>query len=198
MEQEFVTIAEAVKLTGESDVTLMRLLKEALEVSGVSLEQITRKEQREKGMMYLLNKEFLLKALAGEPIEIKASKEVDPQEEVEFRVKAASKGPLRQSDSEARGEPRPAGREVVEERSTASTETSGEVLKVKDEMIDILQGVIETKDGQIGDLSKKIDQLIERDRETNFLLKGLQDRIFLLERGAEEVPEEKKKPKKDR
>ena len=48
------------------------------------------------------------------------------------------------------------------------------------------------------DLSKKIDQLIERDRETNFLLKGLQDRIFLLERGAEEVPEEKKKPKKDR
>ena len=65
-------------------------------------------------------------------------------------------------------------------------------------MIDILQRVIETKDGQIGDLSKKIDQLIERDRETNFLLKGLQDRIFLLERGAEEVPEEKKKPKKDR
>ncbi|MDO8633107.1 MAG: hypothetical protein Q7K38_00990 [Candidatus Wildermuthbacteria bacterium] len=175
MEQEFVTIAEAVRLTGESDVTLMRLLKEALEASGISLEQITRKEQREKGMMYLLNKEFLLKALAGEPIEIKTPKKAEPQEEVEFRAK-----------------------EVVEERSTASTETSGEVLKVKDEMIDILQRVIETKDGQIGDLSKKIDQLIERDRETNFLLKGLQDRIFLLERGVEEVPEEKEKPKKDR
>ncbi|MDO8577319.1 MAG: hypothetical protein Q7R55_00410 [Candidatus Wildermuthbacteria bacterium] len=168
MEQEFITIAEAVRLTGESDVTLMRLLKEALEVSGISLEQITRKEQREKGMMYLLNKEFLLKALAGEPIEIKTPKEVDPQEEVEFRAI-----------------------EVVEERSTASTETSGEVLKVKDEMIDILQRVIETKDGQIGDLSKKIDQLIERDRETNFLLKGLQDRIFLLERSNGEPSEEK-------
>src|SRR3989344_8447964 len=172
MEQEFVTIAEAVKLTGESDVTLMRLLKEALEVSGISLEQITRKEQREKGMMYLLNKEFLFKALAGESIE---PEEAELQEEVELQAE-----------------------EVAEERSSAFPETQREVLKVKDEMIDILQRVIETKDGQIGDLSKKIDQLIERDRETNFLLKGLQDRIFLLERGAEEVPEEKKKPKKDR
>ena len=172
MEQEFVTIAEAVRLTGESDVTLMRLLKEALEASGISLEQITRKEQREKGMMYLLNKEFLFKALAGESIE---PEEAELQEEVELQAE-----------------------EVAEERSSTFPETQREVLKVKDEMIDILQRVIETKDGQIGDLSKKIDQLIERDRETNFLLKGLQDRIFLLERGAEEVPEEKKKPKKDR
>src|SRR3989344_8599243 len=109
MEQEFVTIAEAVRLTGESDVTLMRLLKEALEASGISLEQITRKEQREKGMMYLLNKEFLLKALAGEPIEL---------EEAELQAE-----------------------EVAEERSSTSAETQREVLKAKNEMIVVLQGV---------------------------------------------------------
>lgn len=163
MGQEFITIAEAVILTGESDVTLMRLLKEALEASGIPLEQITRKEQREKGMMYLLNKDFLLKALAGEPTEVKASKEAELQAE-----------------------------EIAEERSSASIETPREVLKVKDEMIAVLQGVLETKDRQMDDLSKKIDELIERDRETNFLLRGLQEKIFALEGPKRDVSSEKK------
>lgn len=170
MEQEFVTIAEAVRLTGESDVTLMRVLKEALEASGIPLESILRKEQREKGMMYLLDKEFLLKALAGEPIEAVAEAE-----------------PLSSANSSARGS--------ASERSSASAETSGGVLEAKNEMIMVLQEVIETKDNQIEDLSKKIDQLIERDRETNFLLKGLQDRIFLLERGPDDDRPVKKENK---
>ncbi|MBI2642441.1 MAG: hypothetical protein HYW97_01180, partial [Candidatus Wildermuthbacteria bacterium] len=85
-------------------------------------------------------------------------------------------------------EPRPVGREAAPERSSASAEAPRELLKAKDEMIQTLQGVVETKDNQIVDLSKKIDQLIERDRETNFLLKGLQDRIFLLEKGKKGNP----------
>ncbi|MDP2637087.1 MAG: hypothetical protein Q8P03_00530 [bacterium] len=160
MNEEFISIAEAMRLTGESDVRLMRALKDALEASDIPLESILRKEQREKGMMYLLNKEFLLKALEGEPIE---PGETELQEEAELQAE-----------------------EVGQERSAASEpESSRQVLKGKDEMIQVLQDVIETKDKHIEDLSKKIDQLIERDRETNFLLKGLQDRIFLLERGTE-------------
>lgn len=52
---------------------------------------------------------------------------------------------------------------------------------MEERMIETLQKIIDTKDQQIGDLSGKIDQLIERDHETNILLKGLQDRLFLLE-----------------
>ena len=63
-------------------------------------------------------------------------------------------------------------------------------------MIATLKGVVDTKDQQIGDLSGKIDQLIERDHETNILLKGLQDRLFLLEKGNSQNSEEPEKKKK--
>ena len=58
---------------------------------------------------------------------------------------------------------------------------------------EIIKGVIATltdqlkvKDTQIRGLGNKIDSLIERDRETNVLLKGLQDRVFMLEAPKEQ------------
>jgi len=71
----------------------------------------------------------------------------------------------------------------------------GDILSVKDDMIAILQKVVDTKDQQIGDLSGKIDQLIERDHETNILMKGLQDRLFLLEEGNSTESEKRKSSK---
>ena len=49
------------------------------------------------------------------------------------------------------------------------------------EIIKTLKSQIYIKDKQIDSLGNKIDNLIERDRETNIILKGLQDRVFLLE-----------------
>jgi len=60
---------------------------------------------------------------------------------------------------------------------TGKTETP-EIVR---EVIKTLKSQIYIKDKQIDSLSGKIDQLIERDRETNIILKGLQDRVFLLE-----------------
>jgi hypothetical protein len=68
-----------------------------------------------------------------------------------------------------------------------------DVLSVKDDMISTLQKILDTKDHQIEDLSGKIDQLIERDHETNILMKGLQDRLFLLEEGNPKESQKKKK-----
>ena len=53
MEQEFITIAEAVRLTGQSDIELMRFLKDRMESGGFDIESITRKEQRGSRMMYI-------------------------------------------------------------------------------------------------------------------------------------------------
>ena len=156
MEQEFVTIAEAVRLTGQSDVELMRLLKDRMESDGLDLESITRKEQRGNCMMYLISKAFLL----GELDTAHNPGEDVPQE-------AATAGQEQQAPS------------VV-------------LLAAKDEMIGTLQKVIETKDRQMDNLSKKIDELIERDRETNFLLRGLQEKIFALEGPKRDVPQEVK------
>ena len=146
MEQEFITIAEAVRLTGQSDVDLMRLLKDRMESNGLDIESITRKEQRGSRMMYLISKAFLLREL---------DMAQDPQEDT---VKAVAQEPVKEQ------------------------QVSLDVLLVaKDEMIVTLQKIVETKDKQMDDLSKKIDELIERDRETNFLLRGLQEKIFALE-----------------
>jgi len=143
MDQEFITIPEAARLTGQSDLTIMRAIKDCLQQPGVNAAEILRKEPRDNGFLYLVNKEVLFRELS----------------------KATDVPPASQ-----RGE--------QEETSPKREQT---LLEAKDEMIATLQKVVDTQGGQIEDLSGKIDQLIERDRETNILLKTLQDKLFLLE-----------------
>ena len=156
MENEFITISEAAQLTGRTDIEIMRLIKDRLQTSGLAVESIMKKEQREKGAMYLIHKGFLFQ---------------------ELQHSSSKEQPLEKAVEEPGG-PEP-------------------ILKAKDEMIAMLQKIIETKDRQMEDLSKKIDQLIERDRETNILLKGLQERMFLLEdsNSNDKKPEQKQKPR---
>lgn len=90
----------------------------------------------------------------------------------------------------------PFKKESLKEYDYEKKEESSDLLVAKNDMIATLQKAVDTKDQQIGDLSGKIDQLIERDHETNILLKGLQDRLFLLERGNPQNSEEPEKKKK--
>jgi len=59
------------------------------------------------------------------------------------------------------------------------------------EVIEALKSQLNIKDRQIKDLGNKIDGLIERDRETNIILKSLQDKVFLLGAGQTTNKEEK-------
>lgn len=63
-----------------------------------------------------------------------------------------------------------------------------EVISLLKETTGLLKEQLIKKDEQIKDLGGKIDQLIERDRETNFILKNLQDKVFMLE-GSKVKPE---------
>jgi len=56
-----------------------------------------------------------------------------------------------------------------------------EIVSLLKETTEMLRGQLKAKDDQIKNLDDKIGQLIERNRETNILLKGLQDKIMLLE-----------------
>lgn len=167
MDNEFITIAEAARLTRQSDVELMRFLKDRMESGGLDIESITRKEQRGSRVLYVISKTFLLRELA----KMKQPEEDVPQE----------------TSQEQQGSEEPAEHPKIE-----TPAVSDALLGAKDEMIGALQKIIETKDRQMDSLSKKIDELIERDRETNFLLKGLQDRLFLLE-GSQKNTEKQKK-----
>ena len=74
----------------------------------------------------------------------------------------------------------------------------GDIISLLKETTDMLRGQLKVKDDQIKDLGTKIDQLIERGRETNILLKGMQDKMLRLGQPAgakeEAVVEDKPEP----
>jgi len=175
MDDEFITIGEAARLLKQADSVVMRLIKEALQ-AGVEKEDIMRAEMRQGRMMYLVSRTFLIEESAKEKA---APKRDEPPVKDEARLEEQR--------------PEDSGREEQSEKQKEFS--SGDVLSVKDDMIAILQRVVDTKDQQIEDLSGKIDQLIERDHETNILLKGLQDRLFLLEEGNSTESERRKSSK---
>jgi len=67
------------------------------------------------------------------------------------------------------------------EKESGRNHASEEIVLLLKETTEMLRGQLKAKDDQIKNLDDKIGQLIERNRETNILLKGLQDKIMLLE-----------------
>lgn len=61
-----------------------------------------------------------------------------------------------------------------------------EIITLLKETTGMLRDQLKVKDDQIKNLDDKIGQLIERNRETNILLKGLQDKVGLLEKPKNE------------
>jgi len=72
---------------------------------------------------------------------------------------------------------------------TGQTGQDNGLITLLKETTELLKEQLKVKDDQIKDLGGKIDQLIERDRETNVLLKGLQDKVLLLGNGRAEPSE---------
>lgn len=72
------------------------------------------------------------------------------------------------------------------------------IIAILRETTDLLKGQLEIKDKQIGTLNEQVHKLIERDRETNILLKGLQDNLLLLEHRETITPHGKANSKRVR
>lgn len=64
---------------------------------------------------------------------------------------------------------------------TRETGHENGVITLLKETTELLKGQLSIKDTQISTLNDQVHKLIERDRETNILLKGLQDRLVLLD-----------------
>lgn len=83
------------------------------------------------------------------------------------------------------------------------TGQESEVITLLKETTQVLKDQLVIKDKQIKSLSGKIDQLIERGRETNVLLKGLTNKVLMLEGNKEKAEtinevENKDKDREDR
>lgn len=72
--------------------------------------------------------------------------------------------------------------EQTRQDTSDKTGHDGEVITLLKETIELLKEQLAKKDEQIKDLGWKIDQLIERDRETNILIEQLQRKILMLEK----------------
>ncbi|MBI4138384.1 MAG: hypothetical protein HY482_02180 [Candidatus Wildermuthbacteria bacterium] len=157
--ESFITIAEASREFSKTDGLIMRLVKDALS-QGAQEQDVCKKEMRGGRMMFLVNKSFISELISGDETRMREPRE---EQRVFGSVARAEQGA------------------PAEEPAYAISD----LIQAKNEMISTLQKVVDVKDGQIQDLSRKIDQLIERDHETNILLKGLQDKILLLEQNPE-------------
>lgn len=87
--------------------------------------------------------------------------------------------------------------ETDEDRQAKTDQTSqdNEIISLLKETTGLLKEQLETKDGQIKDLSGKIDELIQRNRETNILIGQLQSKVLMLEQPKETIINEIKETK---
>jgi len=80
---------------------------------------------------------------------------------------------------------------------TRETGQDSEVITLLKETTGLLKEQLTKKDEQIKDLGGKIDQLIERDRETNILIGQLQSKVLMLEKPKEPINGEVEQTRQD-
>lgn len=84
-------------------------------------------------------------------------------------------------------ETRPDTPEQTSQDKTRETGQDSEIITLLKETTGLLKDQLNKKDEQIKDLGGKIDQLIERDRETNILIGQLQSKVLMLEKPKEPI-----------
>jgi predicted DNA-binding transcriptional regulator AlpA len=99
---------------------------------------------------------------------------------IEVRIKAE------RPDADEKDKPAKTALQKDVESALAQKRNDDEIIILLKETTGMLRDQLKTKDDQIKNLDDKIGQLIERNRETNILLKGLQDKIMLLEKPRDE------------
>jgi len=82
---------------------------------------------------------------------------------------------------------RPDKAEQTSQDKTREAGQDGEIITLLKETTGLLKHQLAKKDEQIKDLGGKIDQLIERDRETNILIGQLQSKVLMLEQPKEAI-----------
>ena len=82
---------------------------------------------------------------------------------------------------------RPNKAEQTSQDKTREAGQDGEIITLLKETTGLLKHQLAKKDEQIKDLGGKIDQLIERDRETNILIGQLQSKVLMLEQPKEPI-----------
>lgn len=96
--------------------------------------------------------------------------------------------PIKEAEiKEITDETRPDKAEQTSQDKPQETRHDSEIINLLKETTGLLKEQLTKKDEQIKDLGGKIDQLIERDRETNILIGQLQSKVLMLEQPKQPI-----------
>lgn len=161
MQETFLTIKEASNLSGRSEITIRRVIKYLISQKEILNNQtITRKYKVSKQMIDQLIKREKQNELPHSPFIYKISEDLIKQV-FNLTTQNVNKTTIQKIQNDY-SDDKEMPNQVIEHNE-------------KDyEIITILKEQIKIKDEQIKSQNETIGQLIERDRETNILIAGLQ------------------------
>ena len=173
---QMLTIAEAARLTGKHPDTIRRLIKRLLKEDSNAQDNI-KQELVNGGFSYRISKDCLLEHITTPSATVEMPTQQPRHADVHTKFADGKHTPQENLE----GSKQPLTPPHADGQAISSQGQHADVQLLR-ETIDILKEQLKEKDKQIG-------QLLERDRETNILLKGYQDRYLL------EAPKDKEEEK---
>ena len=172
---EWLTIAQASELTGKSEHAIRRLIKHLIETDKKAEEKIKHEPIANGSFRYSIEKNYLLLHVPS-----------PSTQDNEYLTQSNTQSNMRPSmQSDTQPNIRPNGQKSSQNLQP-NTQGYDLLLIAKDETIEVMKNQIKQrdeqlkqKDDQIRKKDEQINQFLERDRETNILLKGYQDRYLL-------------------
>lgn len=163
---QMLTIAESAKITGKHPDTIRRLIKRLLKEDGKDKNNITQ-ELLNGGFSYRISKDYLLSHIQVPS----ATVEMPMQEPMHANMHTKFANGHADAQSKINQQKQP--------HLGMHTDTQAHSMQAGSADTQVLRETIEILKGQLREKDKQIEQLLERARETNFLLKGYQDRYLL-------------------
>jgi hypothetical protein len=163
---QMLTIAESAKLTGKHPDTIRRLIKRLLKEADKNEKNIVQ-ELVNGGFSYRISKDYLLAHIQVFSVNVGMSMQEPMHANVHTKLADEQRNP--QDNTNQSKQP----------HVGIYTDTQANSTQMRNADTQLLRETIETLKGQLREKDKQIEQLLERGRETNFLLKGYQDRYLL-------------------
>ena len=163
---QMLTIAESAKLTGKHPDTIRRLIKRLLKEDGEDEKNITQ-ELVSGGFSYRISKDYLLAHIQV------------PSASVEMPMQKPVHTDMHTNFADEQQDPQDNSHQSKQPHMGMHTDTQANSMQMRNADTQLLRETIEILKGQLREKDKQIEQLLERGKETNFLLKGYQDRYLL-------------------
>jgi hypothetical protein len=177
--RQFITIKEACLLTGKSSVTIRRLIKRVEWENASAISQAIKQEITPTGFVYKIAQDFLLKELK---LTNQTLDQVTTQNEKLTTQATTQEEGLTTQMTMQTNEIRKITQEKGDNVTTHTPiQTPMQITTQETTQIIMMKDFIKTLTDQLNTKDLQIQQFMKAQERSDILLKGLQDKIFLIE-----------------